>query len=694
MPEFPQDSRRGSGYLRRMANHRRLEWTSPFLVGLLLGCPLAPRAALAQELVQNGSFEDGAAPWTGCGGVTIVDRDDAGTTAAMVRSGRFAGRIGGPADDTCPSLPSAQLMIVQPVAIPADATDLTLTFWFSRGGLEIAPDGNSVADMSVSLTTDAFIGMALFDVVSHNVLRGWMPFRGHLRADDLAAFRGQTAYVRFAVQYTGDTDVAYFIDDVSLIAADVRTEAAPVPAALAGDGARPLVLLQRNAANPDGLTVVRLDTDGTKPQAIDTGLYHTPRLPRWSPDGAAIAVVDDDLFPHDDTVPSPLKARISRLSVVRPDGTGRREVLATQGIPGSGSLSCQPPQCTDTRPALDQTIKGVEWSPDGGTCAITVCARNRYPWGESGDDTCRVDIADAATGAVIRGDLDGWFGPDWSATGMLFNGPARYPDYEARGVWAGDPSVTPATPTLILPAPIDLLVGGDRLPTWAPDGRHFVTAREIGGWRYDANGFVVRTEAVMLHDRTDLQNPRVLLIADHGGISEAIDEFTWSPDGEYVLYTLHESANAANVWWLDVASGATGRLTNDGASLSVDWRQRADDGPPHGPQEACAGDAPGVARAACYLAVIAREIESTPVTTAFARRTIQRIARTATAARAKVLQLAKRTPPPARRVAKARKAMLTVAGLIARAKTKGGLPASSADALAALATAASREIGP
>jgi hypothetical protein len=678
-----------------MANHRRLEWTSPFLVGLLLWCPLAPRAALAQELLQNGGFEDGAAPWSGCGGVTIVDSDGAGTTAAMVRRGRSAGRIGGPADDTCPSLPSAQLMIVQPIAIPADAADLTLTFWFSRLGQEIAPDGNSVADLSVSLTTDPFIGMALFDVVSHNVLRGWMPFRGHLRSDDLAVFRGQTAYVRFAVQYTGDTDVAYFIDDVSLVAADVRTEAAPLPAALAGDGARPLVLLQRNVANPDGLAVVRLDTDGTKPLAIDTGLYQMPRLPRWSPNGAAIAVVDDDLFPHDDSVPAPLKARISRLSVVRPDGTGRREVLATQGMPGSGSLSCQPPQCTDTRPALDQTIKGVEWSPDGSAFAITVCARNRYPWGESGDDTCRVDIADAATGAVIRDDLDGWFGPDWSATGVLFNGPARYPDYESRGVWAGDPSVTPATQTLILPAPIDLLVGGDRLPTWSPDGRHFVTAREIGGWRYDANGSVVRTEAAMLHDRDDLQNPRVLLIADQGGISGAIDQFTWSPDGQYVLYTLHESANAANVWWLDVASGTTGRITNDGASLSVDWRQRpGDEPPPQGPQEACAGDAPGVARAACYLAAIASEIESTPATTASARRMVQRIARTATAARAKVLQLAKRTPPPARRVAKARKAMLTVAGLIARAKTKGGLSVSSADALAVLATAAAREIGP
>jgi WD40-like Beta Propeller Repeat len=100
-----------------------------------------------------------------------------------------------------------------------------------------------------------------------------------------------------------------------------------------------------------------------------------------------------------------------------------------------------------------------------------------------------------------------------------------------------------------------LLVDGDRLPTWAPDGRHFVTAREMGGYRFDANGLAIRNEAVMLHDHEDLQNPRVLLIADHGGISGAIDDFTWSPDGRYVLYTLYESADAANVWWLDVTTG-------------------------------------------------------------------------------------------------------------------------------------------
>ena len=337
---------------------------------------------------------------------------------------------------------------------------------------------------------------------------------------------------------------------------------------------------------------------------------------------------------------------------------------------------------------------------------MTICARNRYFWGESDDDSCRVGIVDATTGAVIRDDLDGWFGPDWSPTGgVLFTGPARYPTYEQRGVWEGDPLVTPPTQNLILPAPVDLLIDGDRLPTWAPDGRHFITARQMGGYRFDANGLAVRSEAVMLHDHADLENPRVLLIADLGGISEAIDEFTWSPDGRYVLYTLHESADAANVWWLDVTTGATGRVTNDGASVSVDWRQRADGGQGSGPggpgsgpgsglgpEHQCAGEARGVARAACFLAAVTTGVRPMQAKSPAGRRLLKRVAQSAAVARKRVLLLAKKSPPPARRVTNARKATLSVARLIERAKTKGHLEPDAAEVLAALATAATGEI--
>src|SRR5262245_29892711 len=91
------------------------------LLGPLLCVALGPgpleRGALAQELLQNGGFEDGDAPWSWCGGVGRVDRQDGSTTAAMVRTGRYGARIGGLSDGSCGSFPWSQFVIVQPLAI-------------------------------------------------------------------------------------------------------------------------------------------------------------------------------------------------------------------------------------------------------------------------------------------------------------------------------------------------------------------------------------------------------------------------------------------------------------------------------------------------------------------------------------------------------------------------------------------------
>lgn len=104
----------------------------------------------------------------------------------MVRTGRFAARVGGLSDDSCGYVLN-QFVLVQLVTIPADADDVTLSFWFSRLGPDLGPQGNSVADMGVALSTDPFFGSRLFGVVAHNVLRGWMPFRGHLAVETSAS---------------------------------------------------------------------------------------------------------------------------------------------------------------------------------------------------------------------------------------------------------------------------------------------------------------------------------------------------------------------------------------------------------------------------------------------------------------------------------------------------------------------------
>jgi Tol biopolymer transport system component len=78
-----------------------------------------------------------------------------------------------------------------------------------------------------------------------------------------------------------------------------------------------------------------------------------------------------------------------------------------------------------------------------------------------------------------------------------------------------------------------------------------------------------RTFAIMLYDRQILNNPRMLLFADHG---RSVSSLSWSPDGAYLVYTLERFDGRSDIWWLDVSSGATGPITTDGQALEAAWR--------------------------------------------------------------------------------------------------------------------------
>jgi hypothetical protein len=64
---------------------------------------------------------------------------------------------------------------------------------------------------------------------------------------------------------------------------------------------------------------------------------------------------------------------------------------------------------------------------------------------------------------------------------------------------------------------------------------------------------------------------RQILLVDRGG---SPGNLTWAPNGNFVLYTLYQG-QGADIWWLDVRSGATGRLTTTGDAAAADWRGQA-----------------------------------------------------------------------------------------------------------------------
>ena len=74
---------------------------------------------------------------------------------------------------------------------------------------------------------------------------------------------------------------------------------------------------------------------------------------------------------------------------------------------------------------------------------------------------------------------------------------------------------------MIVPAPLDLLIDGDRLPTWGPDGRHFVTARQMGGVYGGMVSFELGDEAAAVRV---LEALRLFTLAESLGAVESLAE--------------------------------------------------------------------------------------------------------------------------------------------------------------------------
>jgi Tol biopolymer transport system component len=138
------------------------------------------------------------------------------------------------------------------------------------------------------------------------------------------------------------------------------------------------------------------------------------------------------------------------------------------------------------------------------------------------------------------------------------------------GIWEVDFNTNPPTETLLVPGTGESPFPSFRTENWAvwsPDSTKFATVRDVAGYHYLSDGTRVFHETIMLFDRATLVGRSVLLV-DHG---TAPTGFTWSPDGNYLLYNLN-NGDSVDIWWLDVATGATGKVTQNGASIAADWR--------------------------------------------------------------------------------------------------------------------------
>ncbi len=513
-----------------------------------------PTPAQAANLVQDGGFEQQGAGWEGCGNAGLVDAQSAGAVA--VYAGRYAAFMGAGADGSdCPRLPdntTPRQLLSQELSIPASAGAVTVSFWFRAE----AGTGVDVFLARGLYQFDPDLGGVKLGSFATDQPPGWQLYRTVLTGDQLERVRGQR--VRFSIVIQGNTavdpDAVLLIDEVQVLATDGRTTASPLPPALRGDGSRPLAAIRAEAGGNRWL--YRMDPDGSNQQLIYRGLLNNVRYPAWSPDGRRLAVADYNTWPWPTPDPDPQNnLSAAAVTVLNADGSEPQSIYQTQSRKGSRCPFVPGPGQRE-EPSQIVRVSNVAWMPDNRQVVLTRVGFNAFCNGQISGGLADLLLSLSPTSPLASSASN----PSVSRNGqVLFDG-FTVGASRAAGVWELDTSVQPARETRLLPNP------ADREPVWAPDGQRFAVVRITTS---PSAGISERTFAIMLYNRQDLANPRMLLFADHG---RSIGRVRWSPDGAYLVYTLERFDGRSDIWWLEVATGATGPVTSDGAWLEADWR--------------------------------------------------------------------------------------------------------------------------
>lgn len=178
----------------------RLTGMKTLLSFLLLGAAVTPYANAQTELVSNGGFESGLSSWTAFWGTgiqaTLTTYPHAGSHYAYLTGD---GAVGG---------------IYQNVAIPANASSATLSFWWNVSSLETTST-TPYDDFFITIyDSSGTTSLALVQTLSN--LDKSTAGEYQRTEYNLAAFIGQTIRVRMNGQNDASLNTVFRIDDVSV----------------------------------------------------------------------------------------------------------------------------------------------------------------------------------------------------------------------------------------------------------------------------------------------------------------------------------------------------------------------------------------------------------------------------------------------------------------------------------------------
>ena len=294
-----------------------------------------------------------------------------------------------------------------------------------------------------------------------------------------------------------------------------------------------------------------------KPDGSDLVIYNqidatvVEGMPRWF-DEYQIALaqkVFNPEVPSDPTIQPGGGTNVIKYNLI----TGEEELIfQTRGEPGIFLFI----NAIANVAALDVEVRRMAWDPERNRGVLSVCGRNRsYQFELNSDDICYLYLIDATTYEILNDDIKG-FAPEWSRSGKL----AYYYDNK---LYVAEVSGNNVSPTVVYEHPSLLQV-----MDWSPDETQLVFARTGAGSKV-VDGEISAIYSIKTLDIATGEE-KTLLQVDHGNLA---GDLSWSPDGDFIVYSINVDGGGAQVWWLEVATGKTGPITNTINGYGATWRK-------------------------------------------------------------------------------------------------------------------------
>jgi hypothetical protein len=500
------------------------------------------------NLISNGDFEsDGG--WINCGGARYEQRNFATSGGGvLVVDSRSVCEAGASRDIVAAA--------TQEINLPGGTPDvLTISF-------QVRADG-----LIPSLAFDIYLSNAAEE--PFQIFGGYRITSITQEADEASSWNLITLLVTgsqietqieasplfLTFQFRGSAEIAattIYLDDVRVTDGfQGTTQATAMPDALRTYAGDSRILFYK--LTTEDQTVASMRPNGTDMLVYEQIPAATVEgAPRWF-GGNQITLAQKEFNPPAPSDPSILPG--GGTSVIKYNlASGDEElVYRTIGEPGKFLFV----DALENRAALDFEVRRTAWDPERNRGALCACGRNRSPQFElNSDDICKLFIIDATTNEIINDEVNG-FAPEWSASGRLAY---YYADkiYTATVSEDGRPN-----PTVVYEGPA-LLQAAD----WSPDETQLVIA-EMGSGSAVISGEIKDIYTIKILDLATGQAENLLRV-DHGSL---IGNLSWSPDGDFIIYSLNTSGNGAQVWWLEVATGQTGPITNTINGYAASWRK-------------------------------------------------------------------------------------------------------------------------